>query len=243
MGSNVKRGLVVEFFGLPGSGKSTIAHELKVSFDYLSVVNKSYEISNMNRFKRVIIKFMYIFTLFLVDFKSSFKSLKGIVGIRQKNFKEKISVITNYFYVISLYKFNKNKHDLHLLDQGILQAVWSILLNSNDVDEKCINNIMSHFELPDIVIIVNVNEDKLLNRYLKRSTNDSRIERGNLTDFENFKKKAADTTSKIIKYLHSKNIQYIEIENNEIEQIYINVNYINKIIALTFNKKGVVSKL
>ncbi|MEO8241979.1 MAG: AAA family ATPase [bacterium] len=129
--------LCVEFFGLPGSGKTTIAREV-----YAVLARRSPELVFAPRLlrdesgaaKRVTAK------LRLIAAEAgrrgiSLNHLRSTLAIRQPRLRDSLRAAFTVTTVMSLYGNLRRHHLGAVLDQGLLQALWSVLLFAKDDDK------------------------------------------------------------------------------------------------------------
>lgn len=168
---------IIELIGNPGSGKSSVVNILS---DYLSkeykVFNLSKEISNASTFRKISAKIYYLLLLLFSKPYLFFKLIYKTFKTKQPNIKLTLKLSLNIIYMTSLVlKLMKSKNDYIILDQGILQAIWSINyeanLSFNDISQ--INRLSSNYRL----IYIEVSEKKLLERLNSREGNFSRFEK------------------------------------------------------------------
>ncbi len=174
--------MVVEFMGMPGSGKTFISNALVLSLKQDSV--KAINIIDKSRYN-----FFY---------KGLFKILK-LMGPRRKVYREfalrlkrilnkrldKMAKFNNccidtyinsiVFYCF-LYDLFYHKRRLYIFDEGILQQLVNIMVNFNPSEEE-INEILELFKGYHIpVIYLRVEIDDVLNSIKSRDRHDCYID-------------------------------------------------------------------
>ena len=177
--------VIVEFFGLPGIGKSTVSHELAslLSSKKIEVVEETRNIDVKKKpFYRQSIKILFAIKNIISNPSVRFRLIVEQLGVDQKNIKSKIKLIVNYLYICQIYENCESKNGVKIIDQGLLQAAWSLLVEKGD--DRDIENIKSHLK-EDIkkikknsYIIINLEADErlIVERINKRINGKSRMD-------------------------------------------------------------------
>jgi thymidylate kinase len=221
---------IIEFFGLPGSGKSTLAQNLAIELEKnnVSYYNIVYNVSHKSKVYKIFCKYFILLKELLKSPHKFFKQISIIYNTRQKNLKDLIKVIVNWFFITNIIKeniANKDREGYVILDQGVIQAIWSINFNSDrEVDY---HEILKYTDIPDYMVIVNANEENINKRLLARTGEQSRFENYAGQKMDLVFNKARDGFLNIKNYLingdHSKDYNIISIENNNLVQMKENV--------------------
>lgn len=221
---------IIEFFGLPGSGKSILAQNLAIELEKnnVSYYNIVYNVSHKSKAYRIIYKFFILLKELLKSPHKFFKQISIIYNTRQKNLKDLIKVIINWFFITNIIKeniANKDRKGYVILDQGVIQAIWSINFNSDrEVDY---HEILKYTDIPDYMVIVTANEENINKRLLARIGEQSRLENYAGQKMNLVFNKARDGFFNIKNYLingdYSKDYNIISIENNNLLQMKENV--------------------
>jgi thymidylate kinase len=164
-----KSSIVLEFFGLAGSGKSTLcAHIYKFLEEegvrVLKPMDEVYIAHNTS-----ISKSLYYSKVFFSNLRRSIKYGKLIFISKQKRFNSIIGLLTVLLArSVEMQKCNDN-FTVYLFDEGVFQLLWSIGFDSKRKDLiTFFEKVTSVMKMPDIVIIVNSSMDKAINRIIDR---------------------------------------------------------------------------
>ena len=122
--------LCIEFFGLPGSGKSTIARETHAALSRIhpEIIFAPTLLSDTARAPvRVAAKLRLI--LSEIARNREIRDLaRKTFATRQPRLRDRLRAVFTVVTVASLYSNLRRRHVGAVLDQGLLQAIWSIQL-------------------------------------------------------------------------------------------------------------------
>jgi len=213
---------IIEFLGTPGCGKSTLSELLTKSFlkDGLKVCNLSYEIDRKKNIFRIFFKQKFIL-IFIIKYPLlSLYYFNYVKKSNQNSFKDLVKTLANLLYILALYeKIEKTtKYDYIIFDQGLIQAIWSVLISSNNQKNSLPDKLPLH-KINHVLRIV-ASDNEILNRLNKRDGIHSRIE--NLPAFEMLQQIESyeRTFDTLIKYFQ---INPIVVHNEKFDQINQNI--------------------
>ena len=113
---------LVEFFGVPGVGKSYLLKRL-VPPDAYKHQDKYYEGSRVKRIRR---KILLVLKHFSTAIPTAFLIGRVIALYSQKGVLRRCKVLFNWLFIDSLIReVAQSRHSVLALDQGIAQALWS----------------------------------------------------------------------------------------------------------------------
>jgi thymidylate kinase len=230
--------VIVEFIGLPGSGKSTVAKSIfeEKQIKKLHITYPLYNLYNKGWVQRNLIKFVLVINYFIFNFFYSLDVIKLIKSTKQNSTKNIIKLSFNFLFFLSVHKKYKESKDIVLFDEGLLHNVWAILYEatSKNIDY---NKFILDSCLPNVVVYVECDIQTNIDRLLLRKSN-TRIESSsNLPlEIQNSKKDIEDIISnaKILPKLSK--LKLIKIDNSENASL---MNNKEKIIQLIVSKERV----
>ena len=215
--------MIIEFFGLPGSGKTTITehlihkmksknfHVIRGTFDHLS--------TNKRIFNKLIFSFLCLFLNPLFYIKNIFFFFDFSL-----NRKINITDFVNITYLYSRYFVFANSEKLIFFDQGLTQAYWSTLSFINNGKEYDFELLFK--KITNVIIVEldeSINKERLFHRNDKRSRLQNNIEYWNVyyNNFNNTKEKLV--VNQVFKILNSKssvnhNVEILEKLITEMQQ-------------------------
>lgn len=168
----------VEFFGLPGSGKTTISHQLadRLRMNGFTIFEPTYSLA----FKRLLFfRKLYQFIQlirFIIKNPKAYKFLTEIIENNKCNRIEKLNQLFNVAYKLLIYE--KAKSGIYFWDEGLLQSAISLSVNTNN-DIKTIRNRFFNKNTNMITVYIKIDCNIAIERMNKRPTNDSRTEKLN----------------------------------------------------------------
>ena len=212
----------LEFFGMPGVGKTYTLRNLRKYSSNLKLKNKFFVFEKRTKtsifvktFYIVLASFLFINTSYLkkiiIFFKNFYKPKKSkIISIRT------FSILFNTIFLVSIIRvytfFRKNKNIF--IDQGFFQILFSIIyemdLKNIDTNKSLIKNWLS---IPlslkkNIYVIYFESEDQIILKRLKYRNGDSMIDRQeNLKNLKIYK----DIFDQILAFLVKENENYPNI--------------------------------
>ena len=224
----------LEFFGMPGVGKTyTLGNLRKYSSD-LKLKNKFFVFEKRTKtsifvktFYIVLASFLFINTSYLkkiiIFFKNFYKPKKSeIISIRTFSILFNTIFLVSIIRVYSLFRNNKNI----FIDQGFFQILFSIIyemdLKNIDTNKSLIKNWLS---IPlslkkNIYIIYFESEDQIILKRLKYRNGDSMIDRQeNLKNLKIYK----DIFDQILAFLVKENENYPNIYLKSITSFKSNI--------------------
>lgn len=178
MESDIKNTIVLDFFGIPGSGKSTESHEIAERYrrEGKSVIEASYRLDHeFSAVRRTTAKLLMLLSL-------PFEKRKRINALAKKNgynrsngkLNQAVNVASKLFAVK---KYN-GKTDYIIFDEGFAQAAISLSVNSKIPADENYREIRSLLDDPPEMrlIAARLSIDEALRRIARRNTRQSRVE-------------------------------------------------------------------
>lgn len=172
--------LVIEFFGLPGSGKTTLQSHLQEHLKSNSIIaatrkDLSYWLQSKSRMEKscyLILNPIYTITIIV----SLLRISKSIKLFSNDIFKNIISITTYPLYMN--YYSNEKDVDIIILDQAVAQGIWSICISSNDFNKSLITKIFLNINIlyKATFIFFEIDSDTSIKRILNRQNGDSRFD-------------------------------------------------------------------
>ena len=171
--------LFVEFYGLPGCGKSTVSHLVaeRLRNNGCSVNEPSYKLDHGKPVWRKIKK-LWLTLFFLVFHHRTFKIVRRIVSDNGYKGMTQLEQIVNVIQKIYIYR-EQTFSNIIIWDQGLVQAAISLSLNGKMEAAANLNKLVELIpsDIRFINILLDVDENLSLQRMAMRKTNDSRVER------------------------------------------------------------------
>lgn len=199
--------LQIEFFGLPGCGKTTLANEL---FDILSrtrssmIFGPSLIHDTSSATKRTAAK-LYLISGTLCRRGAEPIGIGQAIKIRQRSLKDKAKTIFNFATVSSVYLWLKARDLDAVIDQGVLQAIWSAEFRSRRSDIQGVwTDVISQVSGTDrIHICITTSVPVCRERLERRTTKHSRMQAAGLLHDVGTWDRAERLCHMIMRELHS----------------------------------------
>jgi len=164
--------MIIEFTGLPGSGKSTIFRLLQTKIKNKRCIFdiQKYFLGKFNN--KIVFDFFLMFNFFKLT-KEDLKFLKEIIYIIKSSdntFFNKLNIFRNCYKKIIIYKLLKNKKEIFFIDEGMFHIPLSLFVDSSSkkINKDQISKLFNFFLVSDIIFIIDAPDDLLLERVIKR---------------------------------------------------------------------------
>ncbi|QZY55340.1 AAA family ATPase [Crassaminicella profunda] len=243
--------LIIEFVGLPGSGKSTIVNQVvkKCREIEIDIVQPGSEI--INETSRVIrnIKKLNPSLKYLIDNqKQSYEFIKGIRKNNIKSIRDHYKMIYYYIFIASMIHKAKVCPKINFLDEGMFQVLWAINFLSKDNNwTYLLEKVVRYDLLPDIIFLVEADKEEVFDRLDKRNSGKlvtnlkkggSELERRlNSKNLNKAYGVYAEAKRNILSLSEkTEKLEVFQITNNEIDDLNENVEKIKQIIMHHVNK-------
>lgn len=179
MENSVKKPLFVEFYGLPGSGKSTLSHLVaeRLRREGHMVEEPSYETDHQHPLpKRV--KKMAVGGYWFAFHHEQYNRIRTIVQQNGYRGMEAFKQIVNVIQKMRIYNSRK-AFEIVIMDQGLIQAAISLSMYGKMKAKVNYEQLVSL--MPNAVealgVYIDVDDETVMDRMSKRKTNDSRVEK------------------------------------------------------------------
>lgn len=169
--------IVIEFFGPPASGKSTLARETaaKLEREGVDVENPFYRLAHeVSDRRRYLEKSMHVCKALLTSPEYSARVARTIRNTDQKEITDAVKNAFNWLYLTGT--VDSSDAEVTILDQGLFQSAASITLSASS-EYPLAETISPVASIPDeyIVVIVNADHTVLERRLEARRDNPSRV--------------------------------------------------------------------
>jgi thymidylate kinase len=169
--------LLIEFIGIPGAGKSTISKRAVhlMSKDDVCVKQPTYDINNgLSSLVRPFAKIPYVVYESMGIKNTALSTYIKQKGIYHLNFK----LLFNWLFVNGVIGWEVGKKQITVLDQGLLQALWSFHLSEPEHTTELFRSVLLSDKFPKsptLIVCVNVKSKIAKTRLSKREKNPSPV--------------------------------------------------------------------
>lgn len=138
----MKENIIIEFFGLPGSGKTTLKNRIIKENKNKNILDFSNHLKSRSFINKNAIK-IYLFVRFIFDY------IYGLLFIKFSKFT--IQQIYFFNLLIHILKKNHKKYDLILIDQGFIQGLSSLFIGLDYKKTYIEKKIMKYIQKMNIM--------------------------------------------------------------------------------------------
>lgn len=174
------KGAVVEFFGVPGAGKSTVAHHVgqRLAADGYSVAEPTYTlVHDRTRIRRYLTKMGYAASTTVRRPGRALSSGQLLAATAQPTHSTTGKLLFNWLFVHGVVDAHRGD-GVRLLDQGLCQAVWSVALCADhdrltELSARAVNALSRKGTAH--IVVVEITPETARNRLAARATDESRV--------------------------------------------------------------------
>lgn len=237
--------MLIEFFGLPGSGKTTLSHIVAslLAAKGINVSESTYNIDcNQYKYARLLVKLFHFVHYFGHNPYQGKISLTSIAATKQATATDLCKSLLNWMYISSLSSGKRSNGQIAILDQGIAQALWSIGLAAQH--EAWLDLVMNHSQSnmlkPDLIVYVRADHQTIIERLSARQVRTSRLD--HIGQDRRLLQQAQAHSESILRKLRSDGVRVVETENDCYEQLASSAKAIADTIAETLDQKDNVGR-
>lgn len=179
----------MEFVALPGAGKSSVSHKVAgyLSQRGLFVTEPVRALSDRSRWgarlRGYLGKSLHVARELLTHPRCSFRSLRAIRDTEQPTLSVLVGVGVNWLMQCSLLRSRRAIAAIHLFDEGIFQALWSIGLEGRRGAVRYVGSMVGpSFPLPEVVAVIEADLRSVQHRLATRAGGESRADRWSIGD-------------------------------------------------------------
>ena len=183
--------VVVEFFGLPGVGKTFLAEHL-IGFlkeRGYQVGDRAVRIAGGAPVTRISTKILLVIQALLVTPNCMGPTLALLRSSKVVSLRSKVKLVVNWLYLHALIRRESRLNQIVVLDQGLAQAVWSTLFYGlerpqNEVFARHFSELLAGLEFQSLHIIqVHAPGGAIKTRIESRKLGKSPLDNGNQADW------------------------------------------------------------
>lgn len=177
--------VIIEFFGMPGSGKTYLAEKLSTVLRGrgLRISDRSLSLSRANSMTRVSVKLALVLWCIPGNIGAVRAIMSAVMTYKPDGLLKSVKLIYNWLYLLALIQSESRQHDVIVLDQGLGQAVWSMLFHgigrpdtrTEDIPLMTILDILRPASVD--IIHVHAGDDLIRRRVRERANGRSPLDR------------------------------------------------------------------
>lgn len=152
--------MLVEFFGVPGCGKSTLADFVLQELTKAGVRSSPLSTARLqaagNRARacgRTLLKITRCLAAMICSPTRGVLLIHCVLATRQQSFRQAFKVLVNLLELSRLCRARR-RSDLVLMDQGVYQALWSVAWSAQHSDPAIYRRLLALLPKPDAVVAI-----------------------------------------------------------------------------------------
>jgi hypothetical protein len=174
------RSAVIEFIGLAGAGKSTLSHRVAAILQRRGwrVEQPTYAVDHeMRAWERRLWKVRLVTAEAILHPASAVRSARAILATRQASAADFIRLTINWLFMCSLLRNTDGRPGVHIFDEGLLNALWSIGFSAGSAGTGAIlGELARQRSTPVVVALVEADIAAVRERLELRKNGQSRLE-------------------------------------------------------------------
>jgi hypothetical protein len=191
--------VVIEFVGIPGAGKSTLARHGAELLRAEGVPVQLHALSEppsedrggraawpIRAWNEVVAYCRYLPPIALVVLRHPARAVLAVARIaasRQRSLRDLLKVVHNLFRTTLLVERARERGGVHLIDQGVLQAIWAVGFSAAPRAGARVTGLGDALvALPDVAVVVESDLPIIRERLVRRAVPVGRLERELRTD-------------------------------------------------------------
>ena len=219
--------LIIEFIGLPGAGKTTIAQRAIENLSEagyqcfgLSTLNnpESLEKKKGGIFAKLktLYRFVYVCVVHRKFAYNAFLFSMHVKPVSLVNLRRFLILLARLIFLRTLLR---NNYDFIILDQGLIQYIWSIAITGKQsLNKDYLNRVLKSIldELSLFVVMVDIETELAVKRIVNRPTMRSRFDRMSSTKIETILSTHKDIFSQIVQSTNAfKDTGYMSVNGSQ----------------------------
>jgi hypothetical protein len=210
----------IEFLGLPGVGKSELSLRVARRLAALDAATQqpSHALDHeLAPVWRRTFKAIHVLRELACHPVASLQAARIIAATRQRRFLTHCLLTFNWLLVAGLARRAHRRPGVHVFDQGMLQAVWSVALEGDaETAMKLLRHGANHGFMPEVAVVVDADTTTVRHRLVERDSGASRIER-DLAHANDLLERGGDIVRQIRDRLQGGAGPYLIVLHNEAE--------------------------
>lgn len=173
------RSLVVEFCGLPGSGKSTAAEHTRIALETRGVPCNIADLdfsAAVSRRRRILRRTLASSRESLRHPLETIESAGVISASGQHAHRDTAAVLAQWLALRDLLERVRRRPGVHLVEEGMLQTVWTMLLRAESDPTDQLWQLVPARSRPDLVLVLDVPVALAERRLTERPSRHSRTQ-------------------------------------------------------------------
>lgn len=214
--------IAIEFFGMPGSGKSYVAGHLAAQLRQqgFRVSERTLSLSRANAPRRILGKVGLVARGFVSGVRLLPVLLALVADCGAGGLKRKTKLVFNWLYLCALVRIDSRDHQVLVLDQGFAQALWSTFFYAAETSPAAADFMQRLLErLPiDYLSVVHVDTDAqcIKRRLAGRSRGNSPLDRDLSGAWQRANRVTGETRTELLRVAALvSNFELLDLDNTD----------------------------
>ena len=200
---------IVEFFGLPGAGKTTIAKDLVKELKKQGIlcvgswelVGGDHDLVLFRQLKRMR---MILISICFLPFPA-YRVACMLLSVRQRFFIDNVKLFWNFLVVLGILALGmRQQNKVFVLDQGLFQAFWSLYFNAcKPFKLDRVADLTLEINMSNIALVHVAAPDDMIRARLRSRRSTARIQKGGQLEDSETWCRAHFLAEKLLEYMRN----------------------------------------
>ena len=229
--------MIIEFMGLPGSGKTTLHAKAVQSLEEMACqvwtpehywekqrpyYHRSFQGSRFNRMKNGILFINQLISKVPSVLKYFFKNRSFVLflwrNINNFHYTLEYRVLLIKYFMIDLFPYSSfsehafDRNNVILIDEGLIQHMYTLFVHKKRfLEQEALRRYLSYAPLPNLLIFIESDPEVCFERMEKRGIIPYRLRGESVEVFRESLQKGKELFSMVVKLINERNLNPVQI--------------------------------